>query len=216
MLHAIGKKSAGGGAGGQSDVGDDLEQRLLDCHARIREMTALAKRLASEPKASAEDRAEAAARVRRYFTRALPLHVRDEEESIHPRLANAGGDVARALARMKSEHGEHESHVAALVEACGRIADDASEDRWSATRGDVLAAAEALESAFVTHLAEEEAEIFPLLMTALDAAARAAIVAEMQDRRDRTEGGGGGRRGQGRGGGGGGGGGRGAGGGGRP
>ncbi len=53
---------------------DDPEAMLLDCHARIRNFSALSVRLASPDVAAEGEIADAAARVHRYYTVALPLH----------------------------------------------------------------------------------------------------------------------------------------------
>src|SRR5580700_10755402 len=65
MVHSIGTKPRG----------DDrsLLGRLLDCHARIREMLALGRKLAGEPQPRDEEIAELSERVGRYFKRALPM-----------------------------------------------------------------------------------------------------------------------------------------------
>src|SRR5262249_30213856 len=141
VLHSLGKKP-------DRDP-RDVVARLLDCHARIREMTELAARLASEAGASEEERAETASRVSRYFRRALRLHVRDEEDSIAPRLA---GEVSAALDRMRTEHAEHDSEVAALVAACDAIGEDPG--RWTELAPEVLTRATVLARAFAIHLEE--------------------------------------------------------------
>jgi hemerythrin-like domain-containing protein len=188
MLHSIGTK--------RSHKHDDrsLLGRLLDCHARILEMLALARRVSEEPRPPDGEIAEAADRVRRYFKRALAQHVRDEEESILPRLASAG--VAKeALERMRQEHQAHDPLVASLVAACEELRDAPA--RWEDLRSRVRAGADGLEAVMRVHLEEEERDVFPLLATALDEAAREQIVVEMQARRD-ADGGGGGGRGRGR------------------
>jgi iron-sulfur cluster repair protein YtfE (RIC family) len=179
VVHSLGKKP-------ERDP-RDVVARLVDCHARIREMIRLAGRLASEAGASDEERAETAARVSRYFRRALPFHVRDEEDSIAPRIASVAG---AALDRMRAEHTEHEADVAALVGACDALGEDPG--RWAELAPEVLARATSLERAFAIHLEEEERDVFPHI-AALDEATRAAIVTEMEARRD-SDGGGGRRR----------------------
>jgi hypothetical protein len=61
----------------------DVVDLLLACHERIRFFIDLAIRIADTTDASNEEIREAAARVVRYFSESLPLHVADEEESIH-------------------------------------------------------------------------------------------------------------------------------------
>src|SRR5690606_18929577 len=75
MLHTIGRKSRS----------ERLTEMLADCHARIRSFIALAI-AAGEQQAPPEEVAAACARVERYFVQAFPLHVRDEEDSVLPRL----------------------------------------------------------------------------------------------------------------------------------
>src|SRR5512132_579542 len=97
---------------------DDAVGLLLECHDRIRSFLALARRVAQAGPAERDGVAEAAARVRRYFAEALPLHARDEEESILPRLRGREPAVDAELAAMEREHREHGPPLAALVAAC--------------------------------------------------------------------------------------------------
>jgi|SRR5579859_3830687 len=83
-----------------------LIARLLECHSRIREMLTMASGIVAV--GSADEARAVAERLGRYFTRGLPLHTRDEEESILPRLA-AGPDLSIALDRMQREHVQHET-----------------------------------------------------------------------------------------------------------
>ena len=181
MLRSIGNKP--------KNEDRSLTGRLLDCHARIRETLELAQKLAAPPRASDEQIAEAAERVRRYFTRALPMHVRDEEESILPRLARK--DEAGALERMRAEHREHDALVAALVKVSRELREAPA--RWEELRGPLGTATSALREEMLRHLEEEEKEIFPLLAS-LGADESARILEEMETRR--AEGGGGGGRGR--------------------
>ncbi|WP_394824975.1 hemerythrin domain-containing protein [Pendulispora albinea] len=165
-----------------------LLERLLDCHARIREMMALASDLANAPPETEDDVRDVAERIARYFTRALPMHTQDEEESILPRLVDPG--VRAALDRMREEHHEHEPLSHALIAPCQALA--AAPERWSVLRYAIRDAASALEPAMRSHLAEEERDVFPHL-EALDDSARQSIIDEMGARRAGRGGGGGGR-----------------------
>ncbi len=104
----------------------DLVDLLLDCHQRIRTFTDLAARLAAAERPAAGEVRDAAARVHRYFSEALPLHARDEEESILPRLAGRDAEVDAALARMRAEHAEHGAPVGAVLGLCAALRDDPS------------------------------------------------------------------------------------------
>jgi len=163
--------------------------RLLDCHARIREMLALASTLAHTPPETEDGIREVAERISRYFTRALPMHMRDEEESILPRLLDP--DARAALSRMHDEHQEHERLLRSLIEPCEVLA--SSPGRWGELRDAIGDAAGALEPSMTEHLAEEERDVFPRL-EALEETTRQSILDEMDARR--TGGGGGGGRGR--------------------
>jgi iron-sulfur cluster repair protein YtfE (RIC family) len=147
--------------------GESLLDLLAGCHQRIRHFSALARTVAASP--DAPDAPAAAAAVRRYFADALPLHEADEEQSVAPRLLGRDPTVDAALATMAAQHAAHAILVADLLAAC-------------ATPHTLAAPAAALESAMATHLAAEEALIFPAVL-ALPAPVQAAIIAELRARR---------------------------------
>ncbi len=111
---------------GATATPEDAVALLLECHDRIRSFLAMAGRIAAAGPGERDGVAEAAARVARYFRQALPLHARDEEDSILPRLRGADPEVDAALADMEREHGEHEVPLAALVAACESLAAEPS------------------------------------------------------------------------------------------
>lgn len=157
--------------------GDDasLAGLLADCHERIRRFAAMAATLAASSDAPAADVADTARAIRRYFAEALPLHKADEEESILPRLRGQDVTLDAALAQMHAEHHEHQPLVDAVIAACDAIA--------AGTAPAALAApAAALVAATTTHLAAEEATIFPAA-AALPADVQATIVTELRARR---------------------------------
>ncbi len=160
---------------------DDAVGLLLECHDRIRSFLALARRVAEAGPAERDGVPEAASRVRRYFAEALPLHARDEEESILPRLRGREPAVDAELAAMEREHREHGPPLGALVAACAELSrDPARLDELAPTIG---RAAEELERHFGEHLRREEAVIFPALRRLLGPADDAAIVREIRARR---------------------------------
>jgi hypothetical protein len=171
---------------GRPAAPSDAADLVLECHARIRFFCGLALRIPGASDAGGAEVAEAAARVRRYFVEALPLHARDEEESILPRLRGREPAVDTALAAMAREHGEHEAPLAAVVAACGTLAADPGK---LGEVGPALAeAARALEAHFATHLAGEESVIVPAMRRLLDPGADAEIVREIRARRGAGEG----------------------------
>jgi iron-sulfur cluster repair protein YtfE (RIC family) len=175
------------GLGKPAAQGDAVEL-LLECHGRIRSFLALARRLAEARGETPEALADAAQRVHRYFTLALPLHARDEEESLVPRLRGREPALEAALDSMVREHAEHQAPLGALVGACDEVARDPGRQPGLAR---ILAQATGeLERHFEGHLAREEGVIFPAVRRLLDGAADAAIVRELRLRRGVAEGGG--------------------------
>ncbi len=171
MLTVLGKRPATG----------DAVDLLLECHDRIRSFLALARRVAEAGPAEREAIPEAAGRVHRYFTQALPLHARDEEDSILPRLTGRDPAVDRELETMAREHAEHEPPMTRLVEACDAVARDPG--LHAAFAPAIGAAARELEDHFAAHLRREEEVIFPAMRRLLAPADDAAIVRELRARR---------------------------------
>jgi iron-sulfur cluster repair protein YtfE (RIC family) len=167
---------------GETPARGDAVELLVDCHARIRHFVALAGRIAERGAEDPSAVPDAARAVVRYFTEALPLHARDEEESIVPRLRGREPALDAALEVMQREHVEHEAALGRLVAACRLLAE-------APGRIVELAPAVGREAAFLAghfeaHLANEEQVIFPALRRLLDPAADASLVAEIRGRRE--------------------------------
>lgn len=154
---------------------------LLECHGRIREFVLLALRLGEARGADPESIRDAARRVRRYFTEALPLHARDEEESVLPRLRGIDAALDRELAAMAREHREHEGPLGRLVATCRSLEEEPS--RLEALRQAISAPAAELEAHFAVHLAREESVIFPALRRHLAPTDGEAVALEIRSRR---------------------------------
>ena len=160
---------------GRKQAGETLVGLLLGCHERIRSFLAMAALIDSA--APDVDVADAAARVRRYFSQALPLHVEDEEESILPRLQGRSPEVDAALDRMHSEHLEH---VAPLRSFLDRLREPLC------ARKELASSAKALLAAFEPHLEAEERVVFPAINALLTFDEQQAIVRELRARRQLT------------------------------
>lgn len=154
---------------------------LLEAHGGTRECLALARRIAAGDLGTPEAVREAAGRVERFFTRKLPLHVRDEEESVAPRLYGHEQEVDSALDAMTREHAEQGRRFAVLVTACKEIARVPA--RLPRLAPFVRQALERVERLFARHFAREETVIFPAMRRILDDAAGAQILWEMRARR---------------------------------
>jgi iron-sulfur cluster repair protein YtfE (RIC family) len=161
--------------GSRPPIDETASSLLLDCHARIRSFAQLAVRLA-EAEATDSDLTDAAARVHRYFTQALPLHVADEEQSLAPRLRRFAPDSAEALAAMEREHHAHHGLLARLLPAWHALSSDPQ------LRRDTLTDARRLQIELEEHLAAEERLIIPAMARLPEEEARAMVV-EMRARR---------------------------------
>jgi iron-sulfur cluster repair protein YtfE (RIC family) len=156
---------------------------LLECHKRIRFFTELALNLARAHNVSHDEIRDAAARVARYFSTALPLHIADEEQSILPRLSGRSPELDSTLKAMHREHEEHEQQLRVLLDICRRLS--ASPEQLDELRHLLMSTASNLETAFGVHLEQEERIVFPAIATLLLPDEQAAILAEVRLRRDR-------------------------------
>lgn len=167
---------------------DDAIDLLVACHARIRRFKALALRLGSPEgrAAPAAEVTEAARTLIAYFSRALPLHAQDEDESLAPRLRAAatvarGSEVSESLARMTAEHGPLEAAIAALVPLWSRLVTGPGE--IAAMLPELGAAAATMDGLWTPHLAAEEAVIFPAARALLSGDELEGVSREVRARR---------------------------------
>lgn len=166
---------------GRRPTKQELVDLLLECHARIRAFTALALRLGELSAAPEDEVRDAASRIADYFERALPLHARDEEDSLLPRLRGLDPELDDELAEMCEEHQEHQPVVADLIALANALRDEPQ--RHAELAQALREVASELREHFDTHLAREEERIFPALAAHLDPAAQASVVAELRARR---------------------------------
>ena len=161
------------------DAGD-LVDLLRDCHSRIRAFGALAVELSARPDLPMDDVTDACARVERYFVHALPLHVRDEEDSIRPRLYGRSTTIDAAFARLRDQHDLHDVLVERLCRAIAalRMAPD-DEDARHVLRS----IAEPLQTLMEAHLRAEEDIVFPAIRLLLSTAEQEDILWELRHRR---------------------------------
>ncbi len=160
---------------------DDPIAALLDCHARIRHFSAMARRLVELPDAPAADRADAATRVHRYFAVGLGLHVDDEDDSLSPRLApRADANLRRTLDDLTRQHRSMEPIVARLLPGWKALGTPIEARPILESMGrDTLT----LESMLLAHLAQEEEAVFPQMPRLLSRETLGEIRAEMRARR---------------------------------
>ena len=164
----------------QADAPESLVGLLLACHARIRRFARLALTVGARPELPAAEVKEGVAHCLRYFTEALPLHVRDEEDSLWPRLVGRSPRLDATMAQMRAQHFAHAVRLDALTTALEAVRQRPNEP---ALHRELAAAASTLESDFEDHLFLEETDLIPFLDEVLLPEEREAIVRELRDRR---------------------------------
>lgn len=151
------------------------------CHDRLRFFTGLASRLATEPSLSDAEVREAAERIHRYFTEALPHHEADEDESVAPRLRGRSAEMDEALDRVAEEHRASAIHVERIVRMTAELA--AEPGRRATLRTELRGIADTLLGFYQAHMAQEEQVVVEALERCLDSVEQQAILAEMRARR---------------------------------
>jgi hemerythrin-like domain-containing protein len=165
---------------GRSSERETLVELLLACHERIRRFSRLACTLAERDDLPEAEVLDAVERCTRYFAEALPLHVRDEEDSVLPRLCARSPELDAALDAMRAEHADHEPGLRALLGALAALRDAPLEAR---ARERLLEVAAPLAQELEQHLQAEETRIFPELRGLLSPEAEREAIAELRARR---------------------------------
>jgi hemerythrin-like domain-containing protein len=155
-------------------------EHLLACHTRIRHFLSLATKLAETRGLADSEVSEAALLITRYFTQALPLHARDEDESVLPRLKSKDSELDAALEVMHREHAVHDSYARRLIAICSELV--AEPNRHAELTLPLQHAVAALAPHMLAHIAREEETIFPAMRKYLDQSSREQISKEIRDR----------------------------------
>lgn len=154
-----------------------LVDLLLACHARIRHFARLAFTVGARPELPAAEVKAATAHCLRYFLEALPLHVRDEEDSVLPRLTGRSPGLDATLAQIRAQHFAHEGRLDSLVGALRAVHGRPNEVQL---HRQLSATASRVETDLLEHLRLEEGQVFCLLETALTEDQQEDIVAGAQ------------------------------------
>jgi iron-sulfur cluster repair protein YtfE (RIC family) len=171
MLHAIGRRPRPSG---------DLVDMLLECHARIRMFSDLAVAISERMLAPLAEVSDVCTRVERYFGDALPLHVRDEEESILPRLRGRSSAIDAMLDRMHEQHEIHDRLIERLLDASAAVRVAPGDP---AVRAALHTVATPLRAVLEPHLVTEEELIFPAIRDLVSPEEQEAIISELKERR---------------------------------
>lgn len=165
---------------GAKERPENLVELLLECHTRIRHFSEVAVKLGTLSELNSEEVVEGCVRCLRYFREALPLHVKDEEESLLPRLLCAEPDLKKSLETMKEQHQDHEPVIHALIEALERVQASPLDQPRRAHLGK---SAQRFSTEIEEHLSLEESNIFPSVDQRLNQGEQDAILAELRARR---------------------------------
>jgi pyridoxamine 5'-phosphate oxidase len=152
---------------------DDPVAFLSAEHARQMALLGHLERLARSP--AARGARQMAAALLRWLTEEWPLHIADEEQSLHPRLRPH--DTAGALARLAAEHGRESALAAETTASLRQIV--AGGEAGPA----MLASAAAFARLHRQHIAFEEASVTPLARRVLTPEAMRGLADEMAMRR---------------------------------
>ena len=158
----------------------DVVDLLLACHERIRFFIDLAIRIGDTADASNEEIRDAAARIVRYFSESLPLHVADEEESIIPRLSGRDAALDRTFESIRREHSAHDHDLKSLLKICGDL--QAAREPAAETRQELRDIAVNLRQQFQIHLSEEEQVVLPAIRSLLTDHDRKTMLQEFRSR----------------------------------
>jgi hemerythrin-like domain-containing protein len=151
---------------------DDPFDQLLRSHRRLEERLDDLRRAAFDLGGPHDAEAQAFVdQTVEWMERSVRRHEQDEERSLFPRLTRIA-DLEPLVARLAEEHRAQERMHAQLAEARG-------------DRSRTMELARLLGESYARHIRAEEDELFPAAKKLLDAAARAAMEAEMQSRRGR-------------------------------
>lgn len=161
----------------------DAIDLLLACHARIRHFTAMAGKLAEARDVAPSMIEDAARALSRYFGVALPLHVADEDVSIALRVDGRPmpAEVRQALDAMMVEHAAIDRLLEELLPSWRRLAE--APEELELVRAALAKSTPPLACFMESHLAREEADIFPWLRKALGPEGLAALADELRARR---------------------------------
>ncbi len=163
---------------------------LSDCHRRIERFLMQLLRLVEAQRATHEetlspDRRLALTAALRYFREAAPMHTRDEEESLFPRLRVANTDAAHIVmnevAVLEADH-QAADHLHSAVEHLGNrwLTEGMLQEADFARMWDLLTE---LQGTYQRHIAMEENRLFPLAAQLLSEEEQREMGREMAKRR---------------------------------
>lgn len=166
-----------------ADPSDDPMGLLVACHGRIRQHLDLAQRLVDVAEPSAQDVSESASSLVRYFGRALPLHIRDEDELLLDMLRGRAipSNLTEALSLMCAEHAVIDPAIEDAIQLWRRLRDEPL--LLSSLRDELMPKTLLVSTLLRAHLDREEREVFPAVSLLLSDEERRALTQQMRQRR---------------------------------
>lgn len=160
---------------------------MSDCHRRIEMFLGVLQRVAgaNEGRTLAPDHREAMESALRYFASAAPMHTRDEEDSLFPRMRQVDdpqmADILKRVDRLEADHGVAERHHAEVDRLCRQWLERGELSTQERERLNELLAN--LKAAYQEHIQLEDDVVFPAAAQMLSSPALNAIGEEMAERR---------------------------------
>jgi hemerythrin-like domain-containing protein len=160
---------------------------MSDCHRRIEMFLGVLQRVATANAGGAlpADHRQAMESALRYFASAAPMHTRDEEDSLFPRMRQMDdSQMAAILARvdrLEADHGVAERHHAEVDRLCRQWLDREGLSTQEVKRLNELLTN--LKAAYQEHIQLEDDVVFPIAAQMLSSQALAEIGEEMAERR---------------------------------
>lgn len=157
---------------------DDPLALLRACHSRMLAHCDLLEKLLAQAQAGGLDEAgrKAAQDVSRYFASSAPLHHRDEEEDLFPRINRQSLRIAELVHGLKKEHRELDALWAALLPELRRIPGEGFSDSFVETAARFCALCR-------QHVNRENMELLPLVASSLSQRELGYIGESMAQRR---------------------------------
>lgn len=138
---------------------DDPIGLLRACHEKMLHHCDLLDGLVDRDDIDSDAR-EAGRTVTRYFTQSAPLHHRDEEEDIFPRINRLSLKTAELIHNLKKEHETLDELWMKLEPVLKRLPDDGFSDEFRQTAAEFTAL-------YRQHIGQENRELLPLAANSL-------------------------------------------------
>ncbi|MBX3210856.1 MAG: hemerythrin domain-containing protein [Labilithrix sp.] len=157
----------------------DALDLMTEGHRQVRAFSRLAVVVAERTDAPLIDVVDDCGRIECFFAEVLPRHVRDEEDSLAPRLRGRSPVVDAALALTHEQHAAHGALVERLCVSTAALRADPGDAR---NRSSLLAIARPLALVLEAHLRAEEEVIYPAMRTLIPPGELDALGRELRDR----------------------------------